>query len=194
MAKQFPRIEPAHRDFIAGQKIFFTGSAAAEGRVNISPRGTDLFRLIGDQAALYLDLTGSGSETAAHLRLHSRLTMMFCALEGAPMILRLFGKGRVLPRSSDAYRELLSREFGGDEPAGARQIVWLDLEMVQTSCGWAVPLFDYRAERPNLTRWAEHKGDAELEAYRQEKNAFSIDGFPTGMAEEEDDAVSAAAE
>lgn len=184
MAKQFPRIEPTHRDFILRQRMFFTASAAADGRVNLSPKGLDALRVIDEVTVAYLDHTGSGNETAAHLRADGRLTIMLCAFEGAPLILRLYGRGTVLLRGTQAYRALFDGYFGGEEPVGARQIVRLDVELVQTSCGYGVPLFDYQAERPSLPRWAESKGVEGLDAYRREKNARSLDGLPTGMFED----------
>lgn len=127
MAKQFPEISPALREFILRQRMFFTASAATTGRVNVSPRGTDMLRVLGPNAVVYLDLTGSGNETAAHLRATGRLTVMFCAFEGAPMILRLYGTGQVLRRGGPDYARLLAAEFGGVEPLGARQMVRLDI-------------------------------------------------------------------
>jgi hypothetical protein len=193
MAKQFQRIEPAHRDFIRRQRVFFTASAAPGGRVNVSPRGTEALRVLGSNAVAYLDCTGSGNETAAHLRATGRLTLMFCAFEGPPMILRLYGQGRILRRHGADYADLLDAEFGGAEPPGARQIVALDVDLVQTSCGYGVPLFDYLGERPSLTRWAEAKGEEGLEAYRREKNVTSIDGLPTGLLEDEPSRIDVAA-
>jgi hypothetical protein len=180
MGKQFSGIEPAHREFIERQHIFFTGSAAAAGRVNISPKDAAALRLLDEHCVAYLDVTGSGNETAAHLLADGRLTLMFCAFEGAPMILRLYGRGRALPRGSAGYREMLALHFGGVERAGARQIVVLDVDRVQTSCGYGVPLFDYVEDRQTLTKWAAAKGDAGLEEYRRLKNSVSIDGLPTG--------------
>ena len=185
MAKQFERIEPAHTAFIAEQKIFFTASAAATGRVNVSPRGTDAFRILGPNAVCYLDETGSGNETAAHLRATGRLTIMFCGFENVPMILRLYGNGRLLSRGTDAYDALLATAYDGNEPQGARQIIRLEVDLLQTSCGYGVPLFDYKEERPTLRRWAENKGEAGLAAYRREKNVRSIDGFATGVPVDE---------
>jgi len=186
MAKQFSSIEPRLRDFILRQRVFFTGSAAAEGRVNVSPKDGAALRILDENRAAYLDCTGSGNETAAHLRATGRLTLMVCAFEGPPMILRLYGEGRVLKRGTPAYAALLAQAFDGVEPPGARQIVVLEVDLVQTSCGFGVPLFDYKAERPALVRWAEAKGEEALEAYRREKNAVSIDGFPTGLLDEEE--------
>ena len=183
MAKQFAKLEPAHRAFILRQKLFFTGSAAADGRVNVSPKGMDTLRVLDDSRVAWLDLTGSGNETAAHLRASGRLTLMFCAFAGPPMILRLYGRGRALPRGSAAYAELLPRFL--PELPGARQLVVLEVDLVQTSCGYAVPRYEHRGDRQNLVRWAEAKGEAGLEAYRREKNAASIDGLSTGIGPED---------
>ncbi|EWY40432.1 pyridoxamine 5'-phosphate oxidase [Skermanella stibiiresistens SB22] len=181
MAKQFPHITDAHREFIARQHIFFTASAAEGTRVNLSPKPTNAFRVIGDNAVAYLDQTGSGNETAAHLLADGRLTIMFCAFDGAPLILRLYGRGKVLLRGSDGYARLLGDAFENQELPGARQIVTLDVDLVQTSCGFGVPLFDHRADRPTLDRWAEAKGEEGLREYHREKNAHSMDGLPTGI-------------
>jgi hypothetical protein len=185
MAKQFERIEPAHAAFVEQQHIFFTASAAATGRVNISPRESGAFRILGPNSVAYLDQTGSGNETAAHLRASGRLTIMFCGFENVPMILRLYGQGRVLPRGTPEYAALLASAYDNQEPPGARQIVCLDVDLVQTSCGYGVPLFDYKEERPTLRRWAENKGEDGVAAYRRQKNVRSIDGFETGVAPEE---------
>ncbi len=181
MAKQFQRIEPAHAAFIQRQHIFFTASAAATGRVNVSPRGIDAFRVLDPNTVAYLDQTGSGNETAAHLREDGRLTIMFCAFEGAPMILRLYGRGMMLSRGSPSYGNILQAVFDNQEAPGSRQIIRLEVDLIQTSCGYGVPLFDYKEDRITLRRWAEAKGPAGLYAYRQEKNVYSIDGFPTGL-------------
>ncbi|MFP5230107.1 MAG: pyridoxamine 5'-phosphate oxidase family protein [Acidobacteriota bacterium] len=183
MGKHFAAIEAEHRAFIEKQRIFFTGSAAAEGRVNVSPKDAAALRLLDAHRVLYLDVTGSGNETAAHLRANGRLTLMFCAFEGAPMILRLYGQGRVVPRGSEEYRTLQAMWFGSEERPGARQMVILDVDRVQTSCGYGVPEFAFVEERPTLTRWAQAKGEAGLREYRQTKNTRSIDGLPTGIEE-----------
>ena len=185
MAKQFSHIEPAHAAFIAEQHIFFTASAAATGRINISPRGADAFRVLNPNTVAYLDQTGSGNETAAHLRASGRLTIMFCGFENVPMILRLYGHGRSLWRGTPEYAALLETAFGNEEAPGARQIIRLDIEMVQTSCGYGVPLFDFKEERPTLRRWAENQGEDGVAAYWRQKNVYSIDGFETGVVAEE---------
>ena len=188
MSKKFPAIEQQHSDFIARQHVFFVASAAAGTRVNVSPKGLDAFRQLGPNEVAYLDRTGSGSETSAHLRADGRLTIMFCAFEGAPMILRLYGRGTAHRRSSDTYRRLLADAFAGEEPAGARQIVTLSIDLVQTSCGFGVPLFDYQGDRPSLTRWAEAQGEEKIESYWRQKNSVSIDGLPTGLLPETEEA------
>src|SRR5271165_4566906 len=160
MAKVLPAIDAACRAFISRQRIFFAASAAPGAHVNVSPRGTESFAVLDDLTVAYLDRTGSGNETAAHMKADGRLTLMFCAFDGPPNILRL---------------------FGGVEPAGARQIVRLHVDRVQTSCGYGVPLFDFRGERPSLDNWARAKGEDGLAAYRREKNSISIDGLPTGL-------------
>jgi len=185
MAKQFARIEDNHKSFIARQRIFFTVSAAEGTRVNVSPRPTEALRLLDDLTAIYLDKTGSGNETAAHLLIDGRLTLMFCAFEGPPVILRLYGKGRMIRRDGAEYLALLDAHYGGEEPPGARQSIRLDIDLVQTSCGYGVPLFDYQGERPNLDRWAEAKGEDGLHAYWREKNLTSMDGLPTGLLDHE---------
>ncbi|OAI27294.1 pyridoxamine 5'-phosphate oxidase [Methylosinus sp. R-45379] len=185
MSKFFASIEPQHRDFIEKQRLFFVASAASGARVNVSPKSADTLRLIDERSAVYIDRTGSGNETAAHMRADGRLTFMFCALDGAPLILRLYGRGRALARGGEDYARLLRSAFGGAEPPGARQMILLDVESVQTSCGFAVPLYDYAGERDGLDRWAASKGEDALDAYRREKNRQSIDGLPTGLFEDE---------
>ncbi len=183
MAKFFKHIEPAHREFIAKQRIFFNASAAAEGRVNVSPRDGAALRVLDEGSVVYLDRTGSGNETAAHLRANGRLTLMFCAFEGAPLILRLYGRGRIIRRGSEEYAAHLESVFNNEEPPGARQMVFLAVEGVQTSCGYNVPFFEFTKERETLTRWAEAKGPDGLEKYWREQNQRSIDGLPTGLLE-----------
>jgi hypothetical protein len=185
MAKEFSSIEPAHSEFIERQKIFFTASAAGGSHVNISPRSTEALRILGPNQVCYLDLTGSGNETAAHLKAGGRATIMFCAFDGPPMILRLYGRGRAVSRGHQSYSRLLREAFNSVEPLGARQIVVLDIELVKTSCGYAVPLFGYERERVSLDNWAQNKGEAGLEDYRREKNVVSMDGLPTGIFDRE---------
>ena len=180
MAQQFPSIEDRHRDLIEKQHIFFVASAAPQGRINLSPKGMNSLRVLGPNEVAYLDVTGSGSETAAHLLASPdrRLTIMFCAFEGPPNILRLFGQGESLPRGGPGYAAML-HHF--QELPGARQIIRLDVDLVQTSCGMAVPLFDYSAERDQLRNWATRHGPDGLRKYWRLKNMESLDGLPTGF-------------
>ena len=181
MGRQFARIEPEHAAFIARQKIFFVASAPPQGRINVSPKGLSTFRVLGDNDVAYLDSTGSGSETRAHLIASDdkRLTIMFCAFDGDPMILRLYGQGRSLMRGTPEYAELVA-QF--EDVAGARQIVRLSVDLVQTSCGLGVPLFDYSQERGGLVRYWTAQGVDKLRKYWGLKNMKSIDGLPTGFA------------
>jgi hypothetical protein len=181
VAKQFESIDARLKDFIGRQHIFFTASATGDSRINISPRETGCLRVIDANTVVYLDRTGSGNETSAHLRADGRLTIMFCAVEGPPMILRLYGRGRTIHRNSSEYGNILITHYGGSEPSGARQFILLDIDLVQTSCGFGVPLFDYKAERPSLDQWTDTKGPDGIEMYRREKNSYSMDGLPTGM-------------
>lgn len=185
MAKQFPAIDERHRDFILRQHIFFVASAAVGSRVNMSPRSTDSLRLLGGNAVAYLDRTGSGNETAAHIRAGGPVTIMLCAFAGPPLITRLFGQGTVHHLNGAGYDALLAEQFGGVAPLGTRQIVALDVATVQTSCGYGVPLFEYEGERTAMDRWAQSKSEAALQAYRREHNVHSIDGLPTGLFEHE---------
>ena len=176
MASTLDELDAAHIDWIGEQHVFFVASAPSEGgHVNLSPKGHDSLRILGPRSVAYLDLTGSGAETIAHLRDNGRLTIMFCAYSGPPRILRLFGRGTAHPLGSDRYDELVPRF---DAIPGARAIIELDIERIQTSCGFAVPFMDYREERPTLQQWAGRKTDAELTEYRAAKNATSIDGLP----------------
>jgi hypothetical protein len=184
MAKVLECITPELKAFIEAQPLFFVGTAplSGEGHVNLSPKGLDCLRVLSPSSVAYLDLTGSGNETAAHLTENGRITFMFCAFAGPPRILRLYGAGEVILPDSAAWEEL-SRGF----PAypGVRQMVRAEISRVQTSCGFAVPLMEYSGQRDTLLRWAEAKGDA-LPAYRQQKNARSIDGLPAPMVDEPD--------
>jgi Pyridoxamine 5'-phosphate oxidase len=178
MGKQFTKIEDEHRAFIERQKLFFVASAAPTGRVNVSPKGLGTFRILGPNEAAYLDCTGSGSETRAHLLASPdrRLTFMFCAFDGEPLILRLYGQGRSLMRGTPDYQRLLPHF---DEMPGARQVIHLTIDLVQTSCGFGVPMFDYVEERETLPRHWEKQGIDNLRRYWSTRNAASIDGLPT---------------
>jgi hypothetical protein len=131
-----------------------------------------------------LDRTGSGNETAAHLRAEGRMTIMLCAFDGPPLILLLYGQGRVIPRKSAEYSHLLAAPFNNKEPVGARQMIYLSIDLVQTSGGYGAPLHDNIGERDTMDQWANAKGSAGIESYWREKNQFSIDGLPTGLLDE----------
>ena len=183
MAKFFTRIEDEHRAFIEKQHVFFVASAPPAGRVNVSPKGMNAFRVLGPNRVGYLDLTGSGNETSAHVEASPdhRLTIMFCAFDGLPLILRLYGQGAIHRLGTAAYDALLANFT---PIFGARQIVTMEVRMLQTTCGYAVPLMDWREDRPNLVRWSENKGEDGLVDYRQKNNVRSIDGLPTGWGAE----------
>jgi hypothetical protein len=177
MGKFFEQLTPSHREFIARQKIYFVATAPDSGRINLSPKGYDSFRVLSPTRVGYLDLTGSGNETAAHLAQNGRATLMFCAFERDPLILRLYGRGRSVYPEDEEWKQL--RPLFGPTLAGERQLVVIDVESVQTSCGFGVPFFEHRDSRPTLIEWAERKGPAGVAAYQREKNAVSIDGLPT---------------
>lgn len=183
MGKFYDSIHPAHREFIERQHIFFVATAplSAEGRVNLSPKGLDCFRVLSDSSAGYMDLVSSGNETSAHTRENGRITFMFCSFEGKPNILRLYGKGRaILPGTEgwDTYAPHFTLY------ASTRQIIVAEIDLVQTSCGFGVPLFDFAGDRDIHFEWAERKGGAGLRAYVLEKNLVSLDGLPTDWGEQ----------
>jgi hypothetical protein len=182
MAKFYDSITPELRTFIAAQHIFFTASAAASGRVNLSPKGMDTLRVLDERTVAYLDATGSGNETAAHLKADGRLTIMLCSFDAAPAILRLYGRGRLVFPRDPAWVEL--RPLWGDLP-GERQIVVLDVESLQTSCGFGVARYEFKGERLALRDWAEAKGEEALTAYRRKHNRLSIDGFASETTDTE---------
>ncbi|MCY7324172.1 MAG: pyridoxamine 5'-phosphate oxidase family protein [Phormidesmis sp. CAN_BIN36] len=181
MAKFYTELTEPLQKFIAEQQMFFTASAPTHGRVNLSPKGIDTFRCLDHQTVAYLDLTGSGNETSAHLIEKGRMTIMFCSFNQQPLILRLYGQGSVI-RSRDLEWGNLDRLFF--PTPGTRQIIRLSIESVQTSCGHGVPLYDYAGDRETLIRWAEKKGEDGLQQYWQEKNQVSIDGLPTHLLSE----------
>jgi hypothetical protein len=180
MAKFFNTIEDRHSEFIEKQHMFFVASAplTANGHVNLSPKGSDSFRILSPNKVAYMDIIGSGNETSAHLLENGRITFMFCAFDGPPNILRLYGRGyTVLP--GDAEWDDLSVHF--KLVLATRQIIVADVDMVQTSCGFSVPYYSYEGERDHAEKWALNKGEDGLESYKAEKNRISLDGLPTAM-------------
>jgi len=173
MGEKYTAINDRHRVFIAKQQMFFVATGTADSRINLSPKGLDSLRLLGDNRVIWLNLTGSGNETAAHLQSDSRMTMMFCAFDGPPLILRLYGQARMVLTSDDEWAEL----YAHFEPLpGARQIFDMTVDLVHTSCGFGVPLYDFAGERPLLNRWAEKKGEEGIRTYWHDKNSTSLDG------------------
>ena len=180
MAKQYDTLSEPLQAFIAAQKVFFVGTATADSRVNVSPKGMDAFRVLSNNRVIWLNLTGSGNETSAHVQQQPRMTVMFCAFEGAPLILRLYGSARVIHQNDTEWPALIAHF----KPLpGARQIFDLSIELVQTSCGMGVPYFSHAGERPMLADWATKKGDTGLQHYWEEKNQLSIDNIPSHIIE-----------
>lgn len=182
MAQWFEQITPELQAFIQAQPLFFVASAPLDpnGHVNLSPKGLDTFRMLSPTQVAYLDLTGSGNETSAHLAENGRITVMFCSFNGSARILRLYGTGRTVLPESPEWNALAS-QF--PHYPGTRQIIIADIAQVQTSCGYAVPLMEFKDQRETLIKWAEAKG-SELDAYRIQKNSRSIDGLPTPIGED----------
>ena len=178
MAAFTTELTDKHRAFIEKQHMFFVATAPGTGgRINLSPKGLVTFRIIDDSQVAYLDLTGSGNETAAHLKDNGRITLMFCAFQGAPNILRIYGTGRAI-QPKDPDWAAWSAHF--DRLPGTRQVMAVTVESVQTSCGYAVPLYAYEGERDTLIKYAENKGEDGMADYRLKNNQTSIDGLPTG--------------
>ena len=176
MGKQFPRIEDSHRRFIEDQHMFFTGSAGPEGRVNISPKGMDSLRVLGPNRIAWMNITGSGNETAGHLLENPRMTLMWCSFTTSPMILRCFGTARTY-HVDDAGWDDLARLFPAHR--SARQIFDVDVDLVQTSCGYAVPFMDFVQDRDTMQKWVDDKSDEDIRTYWVERNARTLDGKPT---------------
>ena len=178
MGKRFEHIGDGHRAFIETQKLFFVATAASGGYVNVSPKGLDSLRVLDEQTVVWLNGTGSGNETAAHLLDTPRMTLMFCAFEGNPLILRLYGEAATYhPRDPE-----WNTYIGLFAPlASARQVFRLRVELVQTSCGFGVPLFDFQGDRELMHTWAKKKGEDGVKAYWGEKNQLSLDGQPTAI-------------
>ena len=181
MGQTHDSITPELRQFIERQKLFFVATApsAPNAHINLSPKGLDAFRVLSERRVAYLDLTGSGNETSAHLEDNGRVTFMFCAFDRKPLVVRLYGRGRTVLPGGDGWDEL-SRGFDLDRP-GVRQIMVADVDRVGTSCGFGVPVYEYQREREELVRYAEKKGPAGMEEYRQRKNRRSIDGLVTTL-------------
>jgi hypothetical protein len=177
MGKLFPEIDERNAEWIRSQRVFFVATAplAGDGHVNLSPKGLESFAILGPREVAYVDLVGSGIETASHLRENGRIVFMFCAFEGPPRILRLHGRGEVVEPGDAAWEALASRL---PSPPQARAIVRARVERIADSCGYGVPLYAFEGQRTQLAAWAERKGEAGLRAYVEEHGARSIDGLP----------------
>lgn len=178
MATFFTKISKDLTNFIHRQHIFFVATAPADGRVNLSPKGMDSLRVLDQNRIIWLNLTGSGNETAAHVLENGRMTIMWCAMEGKPLILRAYGTARAVHPGDADYTDL---SVHLPDWAGARQIFDLKVDQVQTSCGYAVPFMDFKEDRMRLVEGAEKKGPENIKAYQQLKNRVSIDGLETGL-------------
>lgn len=179
MGKQFSELSDKHIAFIDQQKLYFVGTAADSGSVNLSPKGGDSLRVISPTQIAWLNLTGSGNESAAHVLNNPRMTLMFCAFEGAPLILRAYGQASVLHNKDAEWKKYVSLF---PESVAARQIFILDINMVQSSCGMSVPYFSYEGDREDLAKWSEKQGTEGIEKYWLKKNQKSIDGFESEIA------------
>ncbi len=180
MGQQFSELSDQHSKFISEQKIYFVGTAAETGSVNVSPKGGDSLRIINSKKIAWLNLTGSGNESASHVLQSPRMTLMFCAFEGKPLILRAYGKARVLHQKDKEWNE-----YSSLFPASiaTRQIFVLDINLVQSSCGMSVPYYSYDDDRDDLAKWSEKQGLEGIEKYWLKKNQKSIDGFESEIVE-----------
>ena len=181
MAKVYESINDKLRDFIERQKMFFVATAplSADGHINLSPKGLPgTFCLLDDRTLAYLDLTGSGVETIAHLRENGRICVMFCAFEGPPRIVRVHGTGDVIEPHDEKFQTLVGRF---EDYVGARSIIVIHADRISDSCGYGVPLYEHKGEREQLQKWAEHKGPDGIAEYQRENNAQSIDGIPSAL-------------
>jgi len=180
MGKLSTSIQPQHADFIEKQHIFFVATAplSANGRINLSPKGLDCFRVLSQNKVAYMDLISSGNETSAHTLENGRITIMFCSFEGNPNILRLYGKGFAVLRNTETWDEY-APHF--KIYPSTRQIIVATIDLVQTSCGFGVPLYEYVGERDKHFEWADRKGEDGLKEYVKEKNLVSLDGLPTDI-------------
>jgi hypothetical protein len=176
MGKVYDGIDDRLTEFLGRQHVFFVGTAPTDprGHLNVSPKGLDTFRILEPHSVAYLDLIGSGIETVAHLRENGRITLMFCAFEGRPLVLRLYGKGRVVEPGDGEWAALIGRF--PDYP-GVRSVIVVDVDRIADSCGYAVPRYEFKDDRSQLIAYAENKGPEAMEEYKARKNARSIDGF-----------------
>lgn len=180
MGKQYEAIDGRLRDFVLAQPVFFVATApdGADGHVNLSPKGgSGTLRLLDPRRLAYLDYTGSGVETIAHLRQNGRITIMWCAFDGPPKIVRVHGRGAPVFPDDPQFAELLA-SFGDAPTMGVRSVIVIEADRISDSCGYGVPFMDYVGDRPTMRQWAEKKGPEKLADYQLEKNSYSIDALP----------------
>ena len=177
MGRTHEAIDERLAEFLGRQHVFFVATAplSADGHVNVSPKGLDSFRILDGRTVAFLDLVGSGVETVAHLKENGRITLMFCAFEGPPQVVRLHGRGEVIEPGHAEFEAL--RSLFPDHP-GVRSVVRVRCERVSGSCGFGVPLSRFEGHRSQLTDWAGRQGPEKLAEYQRRKNAVSIDGLP----------------
>ena len=178
MSNWYKTITPELKQFIAEQKVFFVATAPNQGRINISPKGMDTFRVISPKRVIYLDITGSGNETAAHLLDNGRITIMFCSFDKTAHIMRIYGHGRTIHVRDESWNEYLAL-FSPER--GVRQIMEIGVDATMTSCGYGVPVMENLAERDTLRKYWEKRDEQTLTAYQHKENERSIDGLPTGL-------------
>ncbi len=182
MGMHWSEINDDIRDFIEAQRLFFVATAPQDGLINVSPKGVTQLKIPDPKTVVYLDLTGSGNETGAHVTENGRITIMFCAFSGPPNIVRLYGKARIVLPESDDWSELISLF---DDVPGIRQMFVIDVQRVSDSCGFGIPIYEYVRERTELTDFAKSLGANGLEEYKLKNNIVSIDGLPTGLVEDD---------
>lgn len=182
MGSRYEKLSEQHSEFISEQKLFFVGTAANDGTINVSPKGFDSLKVMSPNRIVWLNITGSGNETAAHLAQNDRMTIMFCAFNGDPKILRLYGKATAVHPRDDRWSEL--EKLFKPHPS-ARQYVDFEFDLVQTSCGFGVPFYDYVEERDNFDKWLANKDETAIKDYWARKNQVSIDGLPTYILDEQ---------
>lgn len=178
MGRKTRIIEPDHQAFVESQPMWFVATSAPGAHINLSPKGKDTLRILREDRVLWLNLVGSGNETAAHLLEDNRMTLMFCSFGDSPLILRIYGHARSIHPEDPDWSELIDH-FG--DTRGARQLIDLKVELVHTSCGFGVPRMDLLEQRPTLDQWVERKGEEGLIRYQLDNNVTSLDGRPTGL-------------
>ena len=181
MGTRSPELSDRQIEFVEAQQLYFVGTAAAGGTVNVSPKGGDSLRVLSPNRVLWLNVTGSGNETAAHLRQTDRMTLMFCSFAEQPMILRCYGKARALHERDAEWQDYIGHF--APHPS-SRQLILFDIDLVQTSCGFGVPFYDYGGDRDNMEKWLAKRDRQDIENYWAERNQTSLDGFPTGILDD----------